>query len=246
LLAEPLSHRKCPAQIKERLLHFASRDAMDIEGMGDALVNQIVDKGLVKDYSDIYYLKLDDVKKLERMAQKSAQNIIDAIEASKKNTLNRLIYALGIRHVGEHAAWVLANHFGSIEKLKEASIEELTGINEIGPVMAESIYNFFKNKENLTILKKLKSAGLKPPPSARKEGAGRLSGKTIVITGTLKSFARSEAEELVRTLGGNAASSVSKNTDLLVAGEEPGSKLDKARKLGVKIITEEEFKKLVG
>ncbi len=235
----------CPAQIKERLLHFASRDAMDIEGMGDALVNQIVDKKLVNDYGDIYYLKFEDVKTLERMAEKSGRNLIDAIEKSKSNELNRLIYALGIRHVGEHAAWVLAGHFGSIEKLKDASVEKLTTTPEIGPVMAESIYNFFRNKENLKILKKLKDARLKMSQPVRSEGQARLAGKTIVITGTLKSFTRNEAEETVRRLGGNAASSVSKSTDFLVVGEEPGSKLDKAKTLGVRIIKEEEFKKMV-
>jgi len=235
----------CPAQIKETVLHFASRNAMDIEGMGDAMANQLVDKGLIKDYGDIYYLKFDGVKNLERMAEKSARNLMDAVEKSKSNDLNRLIYALGIRHVGEHAAWILAGHFGSIEKLQNAKFDELNNINEIGPVMAESVYNFFQNKENLKILKKLKEAGLRMRQAKPKEGAGLLAGKTIVITGTLKFFARNDAEELIRRLGGKASSSVSKNTDFLVAGEEPGSKLDKAKALGVKIITEEEFRKVV-
>lgn len=234
----------CPAQIKERIIHFASRDAMDIEGMGDAVTNQLVDKGLIKDYSDIYYIKIDDIKKLERMAEKSGANLINAIENSKSNDLSRLIYALGIRHVGEHSAWVLANNFGSIEKLSGASVEKLTRIHEIGPVMAESINNFFGNKDNLRILKKLADAGLKMTSTRPKEKGGKLEGKTIVITGTLKDFSRSEAEDLIRKLGGNASSSVGKTTDLLVAGEEPGSKLDKAKALGVKIIDEDEFKKL--
>ncbi len=237
----------CPAQMKETVLHFASRNAMDIEGMGEAITNQLVDKGLIKDYGDIYYLKFDDVAGLERMAEKSARNLMDAIGKSKSNDLNRLVYGLGIRHVGEHAAWVLAGHFGSIEKLKDAGADELNNINEIGPVMAESVYNFFHNKENLKVLNKLKEGGLKASRGARpKEGSAKLSGKTIVITGTLISFTRSEAEELVRRLGGNPSSSVSKNTDFLVAGSEPGSKLDKAKALGVKIMTEEEFRKVVG
>ncbi|MBI4974291.1 MAG: NAD-dependent DNA ligase LigA [Candidatus Omnitrophica bacterium] len=236
----------CPAQVKETLLHCASRNAMDIEGMGDAIVNQLVDKKLVKDYGDIFYLKFEDIKNLERMAERSAQNLIDAIEKCKSNDLNRLIYALGIRHVGEHAAWLLANHFGSIDKLRDASIEELTNIDEVGPVMAESIYNFFKNKENSKVLKKLKDAGVRMSQGVKKkEGAGKLEGKTIVITGTLQSFSRSEAEELIRRLGGNPSSTVSRSTDYLVVGVEPGSKLDKAIGLGVKTLTEEEFKKII-
>lgn len=235
----------CPAQIKERILHFASRDGMDIEGMGDAITDQLVDKGLVGDYGDIYYLKLDDIKKLERMALKSATNLLSAIEKSKANELHRLIYALGIRHVGEHAAWVLAGHFGSVEKLSAASVDELTRIHEIGPVMAESVNNFFGSKENMKIIKKLSEAGLKMSAAHARIKGGKLDGKTIVITGTLKDFSRSAAEELVRKLGGNASSSVSKSTDFLVAGEEPGSKLDKAKALGVRVIDEEEFKKMV-
>ena len=236
----------CPAQLKERILHFAARDAMDVDGMGEAIVNQLVDKGLVKDYGDIYSLKLNDVKILDRMAQKSAANLINAIEKSKSNELNRLIYALGIRHVGEHSAWVLANNFCSIEKLSAATLDELTAIHEIGPAMAESINNFFNNKDNLKILKKLADAGIKMTAGRLQEKGGKLEGRTIVITGTLKDFSRSQAEALIRKLGGNPSSSISKNTDLLVAGEEAGSKLDKAKALGVKIINEDEFKKLVG
>ncbi len=235
----------CPAQIKERILHFASRDAMDIEGMGDAITNQLVDKGLIKDYGDIYYLKLNDVKILSRMALKSATNLLDAVEKSKSNELHRLIFALGIRHVGEHAAWVLASHFNSIEKLSKASVDEFTKIHEIGPVMAESINNFFTNKENLKILKKLSAARLMMSARPIKGKGGKLEGKTIIITGILKDFSRSKAEELIRSLGGNASSSVSKSTDFLVAGENPGSKLNKAKALGVKIIDEEAFKEMV-
>jgi DNA ligase (NAD+) len=215
---------------------------MDIENMGEAIVGQLVDKALIKDYGDIYYLKLDDVKDLERMARKSAGNLIDAIGKSKARDLNRLIYGLGIRHVGEHAAWVLANRFGSIEKIAHASPEELADTPEMGPVMAESVYIFFRNKENIRILKKLKEAGLKMAGEIKKASAGPLAGKSVVITGTLKNFSRSAAEEAVRKAGGNPSSAVSKNTDFLLAGEEPGSKSDKAKTLGVKIIDEEEFK----
>jgi DNA ligase (NAD+) len=235
----------CPAQLKEALLHFSSRDAMDIENMGEAIVNQLVDKTMIKDYGDIYYLKLGDVKSLDRMAEKSAQNLISAIEASKSQDLHRLIYGLGIRHIGEHTAWILTNHFGSLESLGRASLEELIGISDMGPVMAESVYNFFQSKENLKIIKKLKDAGLNMKMSLAPQQEGPLAGKSVVITGTLKSFSRSEAEEIVRRSGGNPSSSVSKNTDFLVAGDEAGSKLDKAKSLGVKIISEDEFKKML-
>jgi DNA ligase (NAD+) len=236
----------CPAQIKERMLHFASRDAMDIEGMGIAITDQLVDKGLIKDYADIYYLKMDNIKKLDRFAEKSATNLLSAIEKSKSRDLNRLIYALGIRHVGERLAWVLADHFGSISGLSAAGIDELTRIDEVGPVMAESISDFFSNKENLKILKRLSETGINMSQSVEKVSGGALEGKTVVITGTLKNYSRSRAEELVRKLGGNPSSSVSKNTYLVVAGDEPGSKIDKARALGVKIIGEDEFRRIAG
>lgn len=237
----------CPAQIKEKMLHFASRNAMDIEGMGTAITDQLVDKGLIKDYADIYYLKMDDIDKLDRMAKKSAANLLDAIEKSKLNDLNRLIYALGIRHAGEHSAWVLANHFGSIEKLSSAGVDELTSIDEIGPVMAESISDFFSNKENIRMLKRLSEAGVRFERNGTETTVGGvLEGKSVVITGTLKNYSRSQAEELVRKLGGNPASSVSKNTYFVVAGDQPGSKIDKAKALGIKIINEEEFRKIAG
>ena len=235
----------CPAQIKEMVLHFASRDAMDIAGMGEATVRELVDSALIKDYGDIYYLKLAEVEELERMAEKSAANLIEAIADSKSRDLNRLIYGLGIRHVGEHAAWVLANRFDSVDRLQHASQEELAEVPEMGPVMAESVYNFFRNKENLRIMKKLKDAGVRMTQAFQKADTGPLAGKAVVITGTLKSFSRSEAEEAVRKAGGNPSSSVSKNTDFVVVGEEPGSKVDKAKALGVKIIGEEDLKKLI-
>lgn len=236
----------CPAQLKESILHFASRSAMDIEGLGEAVAGQLIDKKLIRDYGDIYSLKQEDVKNIERMAEKSAKNLIDAIGQSKTRELNRLIYGFGIRHVGEHAAWVLASHYGSIEKIEYATLEELNAIGEIGPVMAESVYNFFRNKENRNIIHKLKQQGVRMSYSRLAEGKGKLFGKNIVITGTLRSMTRPQAEELIRKLGGNVSQSVGKNTDLLVCGEEPGSKLDKARKLGVKVLDEDVFKKITG
>lgn len=235
----------CPAQIKEAILHFASRDAMDIDGMGEAIVEQLVNAKLIKDYGDIYYLKFEDVMKLERMAEKSASNLMNAIEASKTKDLNKLIFALGIRHVGEHAAWVLASRFGTLENVMKAGEDELTATDEIGPVMAGSIHAFFRTSGNIAIIKKLKGAGIDMKMTAPAEGVSRtLEGKTVVVTGTLKSFSRSEAEGLIRKLGGNPSSSVSKNTDFVVVGNEPGSKADKARALGVRVIDEEEFKKI--
>jgi DNA ligase (NAD+) len=236
----------CAAQIKQRILHFASRNAMDIEGLGDSLVTQLVDKKLVKDYSGIYYLKLEDIKGLERFADKSAQNIIGAIEKSKSKDLNRLIFALGIRHVGQKAARTLASRFGSLKELTGQKVEKLTSINEIGPIMAESIVNFFKNKKNLDVLGKLEKAGVKAEMQKKRAGKTPLKGKTFVVTGTLKSYTRQAIEELIRDLGGDASSSVSKNTDFLILGEEPGSKLNKAKKLGVRIIDENKFKKMIG
>jgi len=235
----------CAAQIKETIRHFASRNAMDIDGMGEAIINQLVDTSLVKDYGDLYYLTFDQVKGLGRMADKSARNLITAIERSKSNEPHRLIYGLGIRHVGERSGWLLSEHFRSIDRLRDASAEELTTIREIGPVVAGSIYNFFQNRENLRILEKLKKAGLRISSAPASGDARKLEGKTFVVTGTLESLSRQEAEELIRKLGGNASSSVSKGTDFLVCGREPGSKLDKAKALGVKVLTEEEFKKLV-
>lgn len=235
----------CPAQIKEAILHFASRNAMDIENMGEAIVDQLVDKKLVKDYGDIYHLDIGDIKDLERMADKSALNLVKAIRDSKTRELYKLIFGLGIRHVGEHSAWVLASHFGSIENLAQASAEELTGIHEIGGVMAGSICNFFNNLHNRAVLKKLRDAGVNMKMAKAAEGPKPLKDKAVVVTGTLKSFTRSGIEELIRKLGGNPSSSVSKNTDFVIAGEDAGSKAERAKALGVKIIGEEEFKKII-
>jgi len=235
----------CPAQLKMKILHFAARGAMDIEGLGDKVVDQMVDKELIKDYGDIYYLKPEEVTGLERLAKKSASNLIEAIEKSKENYLYRLIFGLGIRHVGVHAARLLSQHFSSIDNVTKASLEELEGISEIGPTMAESIHSFFKTKENLKVLEKLKKAGVKMKESAAPKAGAKLTGKTFVFTGTLSSFSREEAREMVIALGGKASSSISEKTDFVVSGSEPGSKFDKARKLGVKIIDEKEFKELI-
>ncbi|MEO0117239.1 MAG: NAD-dependent DNA ligase LigA [candidate division WOR-3 bacterium] len=233
----------CPAQIKRRIEHFASRKAMDIENLGEKLVNVLVEKGLVKDFADLYFLKREDLLNLERMGEKSVSNLLKAIEESKNRPFHRVLYALGIRHVGIGGAQILAHHFPSIDDLAKASFEKLSQISGIGPIIAESIKNFFADKNNLVLINKLKKAGVN---LAEEKKEKILAGKTFVITGTLKNFTRDEAHELIISLGGNVSTSVSKKTDYLICGEEPGSKLAKAQTLGVKVITEEEFLKMVG
>lgn len=235
----------CPAQLKERIRHFASRDAMDIEGMGEAVVAQLVDNKMIKDYGDIYNLKHIKVADMDRMADKSAANLISAIEKSKSNALNRLVYGLGIRHVGVRSAWILASRFKTIDALAETSMEELQGVNEIGPVMAESVYNFFRTEENKKLIDKLKRSGVNTEEKETSLKSKNLEGKTFVVTGSMEGFSRNEMEELIRSMGGNASSSVSKNTDYVIAGKDPGSKFEKAKQLGVKIVSEQEFKKLI-
>jgi DNA ligase (NAD+) len=234
----------CPAQVKERIVHFASRNALNIEGVGPAQVEQLVDKGLVHDPADLYFLKKEDLLQLDRMGDKLASNILSAIEKSKDTTLPRLIYGLGIRHVGEHVAQVLADNFKSLEALQNASEEDLSRIPEIGPVIARSIVKFFSEPDNVKVLEKLKKAGVIPRVEMPSAG-DKFAGKTFVFTGTLRSFTREEAEEKVRQLGGRAASSVSRNTDFVVVGENPGSKLQKARELGVTVLTEDDFLKMI-
>lgn len=234
----------CPAQLKETITHFASRNAMNIDGLGTRHIEQMVDNKLIKNAADLYYLTKEDILKLERMADKSASNIINAIEKTKSTTLPRLIFGLGIRHVGEHIAKVLAEEFGTIEKLAESNQERLLRVKEIGPEITESITRFFAEAKNLEVLDKLKKAGIIYPKTTLPK-SGKFSGKTFVFTGTLAEFSREEAENLVEELGGRASSSVSENTDFVVIGKEPGSKAVKAKELGVKIITEEEFKKLI-
>ncbi|MCX5688044.1 MAG: NAD-dependent DNA ligase LigA, partial [Candidatus Omnitrophica bacterium] len=235
----------CPAQLKERIRHFASKEAMDIEGMGDAIVAQLVNKQMVKSYGDIYILKHEEFANLERMADKSAANLISAIEKSKSNSFNRLVYGLGIRHVGVRSAWILAARFRSLDALVNSEIEELQSINEIGPVVAESVFNFFRTEENKKVIEKLRYNGVNMEEKESYLKSKDLEGKTFVVTGSLESFSRNEIEELIRKRGGNASSSVSKNTDYVIAGKDPGSKFEKAKELGVRTINEEEFKKLI-
>jgi DNA ligase (NAD+) len=235
----------CPAQLERGLEHFASRLAMDIEGMGESAVKQLIGLKLVRNFADIYKLEEEDLRKLELFKEKKARNLISAIEKSKAQSLSRLIYALGIRHVGEKAAFVLAQKFGSIEKLAQASRQELNEIYEVGPVIAESVLDYFSLSQTRKLIEELKSAGLSCKERIVKFKAGPFSGKTLVFTGELKSYSRPEAEALVRTSGGKASSSVSKNTDFLVAGESAGSKYELAKKLGVRIIDEKTFREML-
>ncbi|MCR4319799.1 MAG: NAD-dependent DNA ligase LigA [Candidatus Brocadiaceae bacterium] len=237
----------CQAQVKRRIQYFAGRDAMDIEGLGPALVEQLVDKGFVKDYADVYYLRYEDLVTLERMGEKSSQNLIHAIEESKHRDLDRLICALGILNVGLHTAEVLAERFDTLDKLANATQEELEGIYEIGPVVAKSILGFFQNKHIQEIIEKLKASGVNTKKLATQKLVKnpKVAGKSFVITGTLQKYSRKEAETLIKSLGGRVLSSVSKKTDYLVAGEEPGSKLDNARELNVHVLDEEAFEKII-
>jgi len=236
----------CSAQLKQRLIYFASRHAMDIEGMGPALVDQLVDRGLVKDVADIYSLRPEQIAGLERMGKKSAHNVCRAIAESRKRDLNRLITALGVRHVGTHAAEILARHFGSMDRLARATVEELREIPEVGDITARSVVEFFSRPETEKVIRKLAQAGVNMKSLApRPARDGPLKGKTLVVTGTLKNYSRQEIEEKIASLGGRAASSVSRKTDYVIVGESPGSKLDKARQLGVPTLTEEEFERLI-
>ncbi|MBW2021804.1 MAG: NAD-dependent DNA ligase LigA [Deltaproteobacteria bacterium] len=234
----------CPAQVKEALKHFVSKGAMNIEGLGDKLITQLIEKGLVEEPADLYELTKEDFLKLDKVADKAATNLIQAIEDSKKTTLAKFIYGLGIRHVGEHIASVLANHFGSINELQNASEEELLAIDEIGPEIAQSIVSYFQDEENRRQLKRLLESGIELQAPARM-AESPIAGKTFVLTGSLASMTRSEAKEIIENLGGKVSSSVSSGTDYLVVGESPGSKLAKAREKGVSILTEEEFLKLI-
>jgi len=235
----------CPAKRKESLIHYAGRHAMNIDGLGDKIVDQLVDKGMVKDFADLYGLKLEEVAGLERMAEKSAQNLLDEIAASKKNSLARLIYALGMRFVGERTAQLLAEHFASLPKLAQASVEELEEVGEVGPKVAQSIADFFSEPPNRKLVERLKEEGVNMTEKRVAPLDTRLSGKTFVFTGALARRSREEAGAQVASHGGKITSSVSKQTDFVVVGADPGSKFDKARSLGVTILNEDEFDDLL-
>ncbi|MEP6644581.1 MAG: NAD-dependent DNA ligase LigA [Acidobacteriaceae bacterium] len=235
----------CPAKLRETILHFASRGVMNIDGMGEALVNQLTDGGLVKNVADIYKITRADLLSLERMGEKSAQNVLDQIENSKKLPLQRVIFGLGIRFVGERTAQFLAEHFGSLDALTSANEEELQQVNEVGPRIAQSISEFFAEPKNRALVKQLASLGLNLT-GEKKERGTKLAGKTFVLTGSLANYSRDQAKKMIEDAGGRVSGSVSKKTDYVVAGADAGSKLDKAKELGVKVIGEEEMLATVG
>lgn len=235
----------CPAQLKEHIRHFASRGAMDIEGLGEKLSAQLFDAKLIADPADLYFLTKENLLELDRQADKSAQNLIDSITRSKNPPLDKFIYALGIRHVGERTAKLLAERFGSIENLMTAEIEDLTAINEIGPEIAASIVEFFHEPKNKAVMKKFEKAGVIPQKKEISRNAP-LAGKSFVFTGALASLGRNDAKDIVENLGGTVQAGVTKKTTYVVAGDDPGSKLDKAKTAGIKIISEDEFLKIIG
>lgn len=237
----------CPAKLKESLLHWASRKAMKIDGLGERLVDQLVAKDLVHDVSDLYHLTQDQLEGLERMGPKSAENLLKEIDASRSLEFWRLLFGVGIRHVGERTAQILAGHFGSIERLEQASQEELEEVHEVGPKLAESIYQFFRQSENRALIERLRAAGLpmKSDAVGQPKAAQVFAGKTFVLTGTLDTMTREEASALIAERGGRVSSSVSKKTGFVVAGRDPGSKLEKARELGVPILDEQQFRAML-
>lgn len=235
------TNTNCPAQLLRHLIHFVSRDAMDIDGLGPAVLEQLLNSGLIKSFVDIYNLRAIDVAVLERMGEKSAVNLITAIENSKSREINRLIYALGIRHIGQKAAKLLCEHFLSIDAIFDASIEEISQIDGFGDIMAQSVYDYFSLPQTRTLIDELKALGVQMAPLEKKSADGIFTGKTFVLTGALPTMTRSQASKLIEDNGGKISSSVSKKTDFVLAGEDAGSKLTKAQSLGVTVISEEEF-----
>ncbi|MFX4262032.1 NAD-dependent DNA ligase LigA [Pelotomaculum propionicicum] len=236
----------CPAKLWEGLIHFSSRNTMDITGLGPAVLAQILAGGLIHDPADLYSLRYEDLVALERMGPKSVQNLLGAVEASKKNSLSRLIFALGIRHVGERAAKILAERYESLEILMGAKEEDLIAIPEIGPKIASSIVSFFAQEQNVQVIDKLVKAGVNTRAEKKGSGSGMLAGKVFVLTGALENFSRQEAQEIVERLGGKVSSSASRSTDYVVAGDKPGSKYDKALALGIPILDEKGFREITG
>jgi len=238
-------NRMCPARLKWRIKYYASRDAMDIDHLGESTIDKLIENDLIDNIADLYNLKKEDILTLEGFKEKSSQNLLDSIKESKNQSLSRLIYGLGIRHVGKYAAQLLASQYNSIDKLAKVDIEELKEIHGLGDKTAEAIGTFFATEENIELIDKLKNIGIKTHEIVRTEDMP-LKGKKFVFTGGLQSLSRPDASDVVKQKGGIVSSSVSKDTDYVIVGEKPGSKYEKAKKLGLTIINEEEFKKLVG
>lgn len=239
---------ECPARLFRSLVHYASRDAMNIEGLGPALIEMLLEKGFIRGIPDLYKLKerRSDLTALERMGEKSVENLLESIERSKSNDLSRLIFGLGIRHIGLRAAQLAARHFGSMDRLMEATVDEIQSINEYGAKMAESLFGFLRQEQTRHTLSLLKEAGVQMVSTASNNQDGIFNGKTFVLTGTLPGFTRAQASEIIEKLGGKVSGSVSGKTDFVLAGDEAGSKLEKAKKLGIRIIDEQEFRQMCG
>ena len=236
---------ECPAKLNRNLVHFVSREAMNIDGLGENIIQQLLDKNLISNIADIYELKFEDIALLKKNGKKFAQNLVDSINVSKENDLYRLITALGIRHVGGKASKILAKKYRTIDNLSDATFEELSEINDIGEVMANSIIEFFSQDQTKDLIQKLKKAGVNTISLQEELSDNRFEGKTFVLTGSLENYTRKEAEEIIEKYGGKTSGSVSKKTDYVLAGEEAGSKLTKAQSLGINIISEEEFSNLI-
>ena len=235
----------CPAQRLRHIIHFVSRDAMDIEGLGASSIEQMLEKKLIETAADLYYLQAEDIAAMDKMGKKSAQNLLTALEESKKNSLYRVINALGIRHIGEKGAKTLARQFKTMDNLISATQEALTQIEDIGDIMAESIVKFFGEPQNLKFIERLREAGVNFADQEAESLDARFLGKTFVLTGTLSQYTRADASAIIERFGGKTASSVSKKTSYVLAGIEAGSKLDKAIQLGVPVISEEEFETMI-
>jgi DNA ligase (NAD+) len=244
-IASRCNNLSCPAQVKERIKHFVSREAMDIDGLGSALIEQLVDKGLIKDFGDLYYLKKEELSKLDRMAEKSSDNVIRAINNSKNRPLSNLIYALGIRYVGSYASKLLSKKINNLLDLKNMTEDDFINIAEIGPKIAKSIVLFFKKEENLKIIKKLEEAGLNLSSQENGQEEQTLKGMQFVLTGSLESFTRDEAKKEIERLGGRVTGNVTKNTDYLILGKDPGQKYQKAKEIGINILEENNFKNML-
>lgn len=236
---------KCPAQIARNIIHFVSRNAMDIDGLGPAVITQLLDRKLISDAADLYYLDASDIQQMDKMGEKSAENLLNALENSKNNPLSKLITALGIRFVGEKASKSVAKYAKNLDNLMDLSKDELKNIDDVGEIMAESIVNFFKEPQNIDLIEKLRNAGVNFEEKIQENADLRFENLVFVLTGTLSEFKRSEAAEIIEKFGGKTSSSVSKNTSFVLAGEEAGSKLDKANQLGITVIDEEKFKEMI-
>ena len=236
---------ECPAKLYRGIIHFASKDAMDIVGLGDAIIEELINRGLISNITDLYKLTLEDIASLKKNGKKFAQNLINSIEASKHRDLYRLINALGIRHVGVKTAKLIAKTYGSMDKLMEASYESLCMREEIGKIIAKTVYDFFREEQTVDLINKLKKYGVNMEEEIDEEVDDRFAGQTFVLTGTLEKYSRDEASEIIEKFGGKTSGTVSKKTTYVLAGESAGSKLSKAQELGIKIITEQEFEDMI-